>query len=80
MTSRRSTDYGALSKRAVRGRPIEYSEHFMRSVFACRGYINKGIVGSRDTLAKILHIVDKWNNFNLHPINFFVILRLLIPV
>ena len=54
--------YARMRKVELRGRPIEYSEHFIRCVFACRRYINKGIkgiVGSRDTLAKILQIEDK---------------------
>jgi hypothetical protein len=30
------------------------------------GYINNGIAGVRDILAKILHIMDKRSTFNLH--------------
>ena len=63
-------DSSKMRKVELRGRPIKYSRHFMRFVFAYWRYINKGIAGQRDILEKILHIVDKWSNFNLRSINF----------
>ena len=53
----------------LRGCPIECDEYFKRFFFACRRYINNGIAGKRDIMARILHIVDKQSNFNLHAIS-----------
>jgi hypothetical protein len=54
---------------ALRGCPIECGEHFIRLFFAFWRYINNGISGMRDIMAKILHIVDKQRNLNLHAIS-----------
>jgi hypothetical protein len=65
LTARRS-DRPSICVQVLRGCPIECDEPFTRFLFACRRYINNEISGMWDVLAKILHIVDKRSNFNLH--------------
>src|SRR3954451_6581786 len=52
-----------LVKRALRACPLECGKHLTRLLFPCRRYINNANSGTRDILAKILYIVDKWSNF-----------------